>query len=137
MKPPTSAQPPIELEGTVLGKPSTSAAGLTAVKKSLSLTIREMGLARSAKGLLKINQKTGFDCQSCAWPSPDEGRHVAEFCENGAKALADEATLKRIDSLFFEKYTVQELASKSDYWLGQQGRLVGGCHAQRACNGTC
>ena len=124
MKPPTSAQPPIELEGTVLGKPSTSAAGLTAVKKSLSLTIREMGLARSAKGLLKINQKTGFDCQSCAWPSPDEGRHVAEFCENGAKALADEATLKRIDSLFFEKYTVQELASKSDYWLGQQGRLT-------------
>ena len=124
MTQPTSAQPPVELEGTVLGKPSKAAAGLVAVQKSLGLTISEMGFARSVQGLLKINQKSGFDCQSCAWPSPDGSRHVAEFCENGAKALADEATLKRIDARFFAENSVESLASRSDYWLGQQGRLT-------------
>ena len=57
--------------------------------------MREMGIVRGWKALLNVNKKKGFDCQSCAWPSPDEDRQVAEFCENGAKAVADEATTKR------------------------------------------
>ncbi|MBA2744334.1 MAG: FdhF/YdeP family oxidoreductase, partial [Chthoniobacterales bacterium] len=72
----------------------------------------------------KVNQKDGFDCQSCAWPSPDHHRQVAEFCENGAKAIADEGTTRRVTPEFFRKHSIAELAQASDYWLGQQGRLT-------------
>jgi molybdopterin-dependent oxidoreductase alpha subunit len=118
------AETPVELDGTRFGAASSSAAGFKAVQKSLTISVEEMGLVRTAKTLLTLNQKTGFDCQSCAWPSPDEHRHVAEFCENGAKAVADEATRKRITAEFFRQHSVVELAEKSDYWLGQQGRLT-------------
>jgi molybdopterin-dependent oxidoreductase alpha subunit len=119
-----AAQPPIEPDGARLGAPPRAAAGLKAVRESLATTSRQMGLARGLKTLLKLNQKNGFDCQSCAWPTPDGDRHIAEFCENGAKALADEATTARITPEFFRRYSVLELAEKSDYWLGQQGRLT-------------
>ena len=122
MKP--SANPPIELEGTKLTTPPSSAAGIKAVVNSLTITAREMGIGRAAKALRKLNQKDGFDCQSCAWPSPDEHRNIAEFCENGAKALADEAMTAKITPTFFRKHSVSDLAKKSDYWLGQQGRLT-------------
>ncbi len=121
---PASAQPPVEVEGTRIGEPGTTAAGLKAVRESMAISVGEMGMVRAARTLLSINQKTGFDCQSCAWPNPDGGRHVAEFCENGAKALADEATLKRITPEFFQRHSVRELAARSDYWLGKQGRLT-------------
>src|SRR5258708_4973057 len=119
-----AAQPPIELDGTQFAEASHSAAGLKAIQKSMAISLEEMGLIRTAKTLLKVNQKSGFDCQSCAWPSPDDDRHIAEFCENGAKAVADEATLKRITPEFFKHYSVEELAAKSDHWLGKQGRLT-------------
>jgi molybdopterin-dependent oxidoreductase alpha subunit len=86
--------------------------------------IGEMGPVRSTEAFLKINQVTGFDCQSCAWPSPDKKRKIFEFCENGAKAVSDESTKKRIGAEFFAKYSIAELAAKSDYWLNQQGRLT-------------
>ena len=73
---------------------------------------------------MKINQVTGFDCQSCAWPSPDNKRKMFEFCENGAKAVSDESTKKRIGPDFFAQYSIADLAAKSDYWLNQQGRLT-------------
>jgi anaerobic selenocysteine-containing dehydrogenase len=69
------------------------------------------------------NKETGFDCQSCAWPSPEK-RKTFEFCENGAKAVSDESTHKRVGPEFFAKYSIAELAGKSDYWLNQQGRLT-------------
>ena len=47
-----------------------------------------------------------------------------KFCENGAKAVSDESTKKRIGAEFFAKYSIAELAAKSDYWLNQQGRLT-------------
>src|SRR6185436_6411985 len=62
--------------------------------------------------------------QSCAWPSPDEDRHLAEFCENGAKAVADEATTRRIAPEFFRQWSIPQLAAQSDQWLNQQGRLT-------------
>ncbi len=71
-----------------------------------------------------MNKKDGFDCQSCAWPSPDEHRQVAEFCENGAKAIADEGTTKRVTADFFREHSLSFLQEQSDYWLGQQGRLT-------------
>src|SRR5713226_1165113 len=86
--------------------------------------LREMGPVRSVKALLAVNKKKGFDCQSCAWPSPDEHRKVAEFCENGAKAVADEATTKRLTEEFFRRHSLDDLRSRSDFWLGQQGRLT-------------
>ncbi len=86
--------------------------------------VREMGVARSFKTLLNVNKKTGFDCQSCAWPSPDDDRQVAEFCENGAKAIADEATTKRLTREFFRQHSLDDLRAQTDLWLGQQGRLT-------------
>jgi molybdopterin-dependent oxidoreductase alpha subunit len=83
-----------------------------------------MGPVRSSEALVKINQVTGFDCQSCAWPSPDRNRKRFEFCENGAKAVSDESTKRRVTRDFFAQYSIGELAAKSDYWLNQQGRLV-------------
>ncbi len=118
------AQPPIELEGTVIGEPSRAAAGLKAVVSTMAVGFGEMGVARGVRMLLEVNQKDGFDCQSCAWPSPDGDRHVAEFCENGAKAVADEATTRRITRDFFREHSVADLAARSDHWLGKQGRLT-------------
>ena len=65
----------------------------------------------------------GFDCPGCAWPEPDKP-HAAEFCENGAKAVAEEATLRRVTPDFFAAHSVADLATRSGYWLGQQGRLT-------------
>jgi len=86
--------------------------------------IGEMGPLRSTEAFLKINQVNGFDCQSCAWPSPDKKRKNFEFCENGAKAVSDESTKKRIGPEFFAQYSIADLAAQSDYWLNQQGRLT-------------
>ena len=86
--------------------------------------VREMGIVRGFKTLLNANKKSGFDCQSCAWPSPDGDRQVAEFCENGAKAIADEATTKKITREFFREHSLDDLRARTDLWLGQQGRLT-------------
>ena len=51
-------------------------------------------------------------------------RQVAEFCENGAKAIADEATTKRVTPEFFREHSLDDLRGQSDHWLGQQGRLT-------------
>jgi molybdopterin-dependent oxidoreductase alpha subunit len=110
--------------GPELRPASKAAGGLKAVQVSLADAIAEMGWGRTLRTLLSINQKEGFDCQSCAWPNPDGSRHVAEFCENGVKAVADEATLRRIGREFFLRHSVAELAAESDHWLGRQGRLT-------------
>ena len=83
-----------------------------------------MGPIRTARTLTNINQGKGFDCQSCAWPSPDKKRKVFEFCENGARAVADELTHKRIGRDFFREHSISDLTARSDYWLNQQGRLT-------------
>ena len=104
--------------------PKTEAGGIPAVVHSMEQALAKMGPLRSAQTLLRLNQKGGFDCMSCAWPDPDGDRHVAEFCENGAKAVADEATTTLIDAAFFARYSVDDLAAQSDHWLNAQGRLT-------------
>ncbi|GAA3540715.1 FdhF/YdeP family oxidoreductase [Aeromicrobium flavum] len=99
------------------------AAGLPGVLHAMGPSLRGMGAVRTARLLTSINQKDGFDCMSCAWPDPGH-RHSAEFCENGAKAVAWEATPLTVSSDFWAEHSVQDLAAKSEYWLGQQGRLV-------------
>jgi molybdopterin-dependent oxidoreductase alpha subunit len=86
--------------------------------------IRNMGVINSITKLSKVNDFHGFDCPGCAWPDPDSHRSFAEFCENGAKAVSDEATKSRADSDFWSKWSVSELSQKSDYWLNSQGRLT-------------
>jgi molybdopterin-dependent oxidoreductase alpha subunit len=118
------AQNPTDLGKLRIGRASEEAAGIPAIWNTMLYGIGEMGPVRSTEAFLKINQVTGFDCQSCAWPSPDKKRKIFEFCENGAKAVSDESTKKRIGAEFFAKYSIAELAAKSDYWLNQQGRLT-------------
>ncbi|MEU0396137.1 FdhF/YdeP family oxidoreductase [Streptomyces sp. NPDC006208] len=103
--------------------PQQAAAGLPAIGHTLRIAQQQMGVRRTAQTLLRVNQKNGFDCPGCAWPEGGK-RHVAEFCENGAKAVAEEATLRRVTPDFFAAHTVADLASRSGYWLGQQGRIT-------------
>ncbi|MGW0890260.1 FdhF/YdeP family oxidoreductase [Saccharopolyspora sp. NPDC002578] len=108
--------------------PKDHAAGVKAVMVSLRRSWEQMGAGRTIKTLPLLNQRSGFDCPGCAWPDPREAdgdkRSVAEFCENGAKAVAEEATTRRVDADFFARHSIEELAGKSEYWLGQQGRLT-------------
>ncbi|MFJ8161461.1 FdhF/YdeP family oxidoreductase [Streptomyces sp. NPDC096136] len=106
-----------------VGPPHHAAAGLPAIGHTLKIANDQMGVLRTAQTLLKVNQKNGFDCPGCAWPEGDK-RHTAEFCENGAKAVAEEATLRRVTPAFFAEHPVAELAERSGYWLGQQGRIT-------------
>ena len=105
-------------------KPQDVAAGAAAIKESVSSVFGKMGVVRGSRALLKLNQKGGIDCQSCAWPDPDEKRTLAEFCESGAKALADEATTKHLDADFFAEHSIADLEQKDEFWLNSQGRLT-------------
>lgn len=106
-----------------VGPPKKAAAGLPAVGHTVAAAGAQMGARRATLTLLKVNQKNGFDCPGCAWPEP-EHRHTFEFCENGAKAVAEEATLRRVTPDFFAQHPVADLAGRSGYWLGQQGRIT-------------
>src|SRR5687767_4025237 len=105
-------------------KKSKAAGGVPAIIATLKTISSEMGLVRGARTLLKINQLDGVDCPGCAWPEPDRERSRFEFCENGAKHVADEATTKRVTPEFFQQWSVADLASQSDQWLGAQGRIT-------------
>jgi molybdopterin-dependent oxidoreductase alpha subunit len=118
------AQPPPETRPAQVVKRHEAAAGFFSIYETAKLGAREMGVSRSFRTLLKVNQTDGFDCPSCAWPDPDTERKTAEFCENGAKAVASEATRKRITSEFFSEHSVPELLKQSDAWLERQGRLT-------------
>lgn len=115
---------PVETTLPQVTPPVKSVAGAAAVFSAMSHTMGEMGLIRAAEGLTHINQKGGFDCPSCAWPDPDDRRALAEFCENGAKAIADEGTTKRVTPEFFRNHSIMELSQQSDFELGKNGRLT-------------
>jgi molybdopterin-dependent oxidoreductase alpha subunit len=104
--------------------PLDHAVGMPAGLSIAKQTARHLGITRSARSLRKMNQPGGFDCPGCAWPEPDSGAHHLEFCENGVKAVAEEATLRRIGRSFFARHSVEDLAGRTGYWLGQQGRLT-------------
>ena len=108
-----------------VGHPKQAAAGIPAVAVSMKRAIEQHGCHAHGADLLKLNQVDGFDCQGCAWPDPDpEHRHTAEFCENGAKAVAEEATTDHVGRTFFAEHSIEDLQQHTDYWLGHQGRLV-------------
>lgn len=120
MKPPTHDIDESKLRVT---DPKKVAVGVPAVLHALEISYEQMGAVRSARALLRVNQKDGFDCPGCAWPETDH-RHIAEFCENGAKAVAEEATVRRVTPEFFAAHSLDELRGHDDWWLGQQGRLT-------------
>jgi molybdopterin-dependent oxidoreductase alpha subunit len=118
------AEPPTELNSGPVPESETVAGGIPAIVSTISHSWAEMGAVRTLRTLSQVNQKEGFDCPSCAWPDPDGDRSVVEFCENGAKAVAEEATVKRVAPEFFRELSVADLSTRSDYWLGKQGRLT-------------
>jgi len=119
------AENPEKLTGLKKGRIKKNAAGIPAVVNSLQQVFSEAGVIRGSKALLKLNQKDGFDCPSCAWPDPDDERSgLGEYCENGAKAVAEEATAKKLEADFFAVHSVDSLAALSDFEIGRKGRIA-------------
>jgi molybdopterin-dependent oxidoreductase alpha subunit len=133
-----AAENPEELLDLKLTEPKKWAAGIPAVYEAGKDVLEEDGLVRGMKGLFHMNKKGGFDCSSCAWPDPDDERSpIAEYCENGAKALAEEATTKKLTAEFFAQNSVEDLAMLNDFEIGKKGRITqpvylpkGGTHYQ-------
>ena len=111
--------------GLEVSPPKSGSVGIPGIVESMRYAMAEMGPRRSVATLLKMNHVDGFDCPSCAWPDPEPGeRKLAEFCENGAKAVAWEATRKRVRPAFFAEHSVQQLRQLDDHNLEHFGRLT-------------
>ncbi|WP_343319530.1 FdhF/YdeP family oxidoreductase [Arthrobacter sp. TMP15] len=119
----TAPEENIDEQKLTIGNVRKKAVGIPGIMHSMEISLKQMGPLRTAQTLLAINQKDGFDCPGCAWPEADK-RHTAEFCENGAKAVAEEATKRRVPPSFFAENSVSELRDWDDFRLGQQGRLT-------------
>ena len=118
-------QPPLESGPPKITVRQQYAGGAKAVAMAFKHAQKRMGALRGVRTLARLNQFKGFDCPGCAWPDGDDHRSTgAEYCENGAKAVAEEATAKRADAAFFAQHSVRDLAQQSDHWLGHQGRLT-------------
>jgi molybdopterin-dependent oxidoreductase alpha subunit len=119
------AQPPVSFTGLKLAKVPVSSAGMPAVFSALGHARRYMGVGIAYRTMFKVNQKGGFDCPGCAWPDPDDERSaMGEYCENGIKAIAEEAQKKTIGAAFFAANSVETMRQWSDFQLGKQGRLA-------------
>lgn len=117
--------PPETLTGLVIGEPKSKAVGVPAILSSLNHARKYMHAREALDLSLKMNQKGGFDCPGCAWPDPDAKRSpLGEYCENGIKAIAEEAQDKTIGKDFFAKHSVTELSELSDFEIGKLGRLA-------------
>lgn len=120
-----SIVPPEEFANLKVTNPKEVAVGIPAVISTFQHISEEMGIIDGLKVLQKMNQTNGFDCPGCAWPDPDHHRSgLGEYCENGAKAIAEEATKKRVDVAFFQQHSVEELSQWSDYHIGKAGRIT-------------
>ena len=117
--------PPEQFENLSLTARKKKAAGIPAVLSTLQHLKKEMGVFKGLKMINQMNQKGGFDCAGCAWPDPDGKRSsLGEYCENGAKALAEENTTKRVTPDFFAQYSVEEMSTWTDYKIGKSGRIT-------------
>jgi len=119
------AQNPTTFSNLRLTEPKKKAAGVPGIVTALKHATKYMQPRTAVKTMFKLNQKGGIDCPGCAWPDPDDDRSaLGEYCENGIKAISEEASKKSIGPDFFEKYSVQELSTWSDFEIGKQGRLT-------------
>ena len=120
-----NAENPEKFTGIKLSHPKTAAAGIPAVMVSAKHLFSEMDIIRGLKALFSVNQVKGFDCPGCAWPDPDDDRsRLGEYCENGVKAIAEEATSKKLTAQFFAENSVAELSKLDDYAIGKKGRIA-------------
>ena len=116
--------PPIESEDLRIRNPKRIAAGMTGVVKSFAIGLSEAGISRTLRTMRAVNRFDGYDCPGCAWPDPDGHRSGFEFCENGAKAFATEATKKRLTPEILSSKSVQNWSKYSDMELDKLGRLT-------------
>ncbi|MEZ5040849.1 MAG: FdhF/YdeP family oxidoreductase [Saprospiraceae bacterium] len=120
-----TGQPPVTLTGLKLGKAKEKSAGLPAISAAVQQANKYMGISNARHTMAAVNQKGGFDCPGCAWPDPDDDRSkLGEYCENGIKAISEEASKKRITADFFANHSVAEMRSWSDFEIGKKGRLT-------------
>lgn len=118
-------EPPESLTGISITPPEVRSAGVKSVTSALNQMRKYTGIRKGVSLSLKMNQKNGFDCPGCAWPDPDDDRSaLGEFCENGIKAIAEEATKKALTPDFFARHSIQELSKMSDFELGKSGRIT-------------
>lgn len=115
----------INEDDLVVKEPMGSAAGLKAVGVSFERGLKQGGVSRTVRSMYRINQHQGVDCPGCAWPESITGdRKPIEFCENGAKALAEENTTRVATPEWWAAHSISELRDKTEYWLGQSGRIT-------------
>lgn len=114
-----------DFTGLILKEPKEKAVGLPAIISSVKQAAKYMDPIDAFKLSLKINQKGGFDCPGCAWPDPDDDRSaLGEYCENGMKAIAEEATKMSITKAFFAEHSLTDISKFSDFKMGKLGRLT-------------
>lgn len=120
-----TGQTPVTLTGLKLGKAKEKSAGLPAITSAIQQANKYMGISNARQTMAAVNQKGGFDCPGCAWPDPDDDRSkLGEYCENGIKAISEEASKKRITADFFANHSVADMRSWSDFEIGKKGRLT-------------
>ncbi|MDW3193746.1 MAG: FdhF/YdeP family oxidoreductase [Cytophagales bacterium] len=119
-----SATGQIKKETPKVKEPAEAAAGIGGITAAIHHLNKELGLPSALSTLSKMNQQGGFDCPGCAWPDPDDRSKLGEYCENGAKAIAEEATEHRVDEAFFAQHTVEEISQWDDYTIGKSGRIT-------------
>jgi molybdopterin-dependent oxidoreductase alpha subunit len=109
--------------GLAAETPAATAGGVPAIVSAVGHVYRKVGVLRGAHLLSRVNQSDGFDCPACAWPDPAD-RSPFEFCENGAKYMASEATPRGVDPTFFQRWSIEDLARQSPHRLHGWGRLT-------------
>ena len=120
-----NSENPEKFTGLQLSHPKQAAAGVEAILVSAKHMLAEMDPVRGMRALLGLNQVKGFDCPGCAWPDPDDDRSkLGEYCENGVKAIAEEATSKKLTAKFFQDNSVAAMADLDDYTIGKKGRIA-------------
>ena len=104
---------PVEAPDPEAAKPvfapyNPPAGGWGALRAVVKALREQSVILKGSEALLSMNQPEGFDCPGCAWPDP---RHTSsfEFCENGAKAVANELTKRRVTREFFATHAVRPL----------------------------
>ncbi len=120
------------VEGVTIKKLPTSSVGWAALYSTIGQIGRYMDMPKALRASLRMNQRRGFDCPGCAWPDPEDDRSsIAEYCENGIKALAEEASKALVDADFFQKYDIASLCEWSDFQLGKAGRITAPMYRQK------
>lgn len=115
---------PDDFTGIKIKKPTEKAAGIPGIVTALKHAGTYMEWGQAVKTMFKLNQKGGIDCPGCAWPDPDDERsRLGEYCENGVKAIAEEASKKKIGADFFAQHPISEMLGWSDFEIGKKGRL--------------